>query len=460
MKHDFCVRIQTSAFALSLASALAFGFSLAAGANQVAQYSSTGLLEGAGPGTAKITFAPDGFRIEESGKEVAYDFNKKRVYAISRADKTYTATDLNAMVYFRVMELGNRLKLQKVLDGVKATTKSPMLSPIESETVFGMVLPGEKAVSISERTTGDTTTYTHDDKALVTFVPSKNEIDASCKKSYARFIADVCPIHPEIRKKIVANAHLPADLEFLYINERGTSKVSKDNTPAYKTGKLVLQSVESEPDTSVSDMALNGLTLVRTKSDLTPIWNSLDSHGDNPQFPTREEAIKFSENAAKNGQPLDALLALLEYGLETGEQLVPEIKALAPSLQKDENASHFLTYLSPDNEKEAKEALKSLSEIDRSKLKKGAVVDIMQGNIESQLDQKSDSLKLLIRALTNNPFIVGAYHDLGEGLTGEYQMDLAWQCFDEARKLRPDHPMLKSIDDMEAKLQQDFPDYF
>ncbi len=432
-----------------------------ASANQVADYSSTGLIAGNGPGTAKVTFAPDGFAIEEAGKEEVYDFQNKRVYSITKADKTYTEANLNALVYFCVSELSNRQVLNKVL--ASKTLKTPILDAFEVESGLGIVMPDQKKDAaiepvVQESTTGDTIIYAHDGKTVVSLVPSQNLIDASCRKSYDKFIAYGCPIHPEIRKNILSKPYLPAELEFRFANELGKS--DNKTTAVAKTGKLVLQNVHAEPDASISASELSGLNLTRTKSELSPIWQALDARGANPKFPSREDAIEYAQNAAANNRPLDALLSLLEYGLETGETLLEPIKELKPALAKDENAHLFLTYLSPANDTEAAAARKSLAQIDRSKLEKGAVIDIMQGNIESSLGHDEVAKQLLLKALIKNPLVVGAYHDLGEGLTRDYQMELAWQCFDEARKLRPDHPMLKSITEMEAKLQQDFPDFF
>jgi hypothetical protein len=48
---------------------------------------------------------------------------------------------------------------------------------------------------------------------------------------------------------------------------------------------------------------------------------------------------------------------------------------------------------------------------------------------------------------------------LGDLMAWSYQGQ-AWDCYDIARAVNPNHIMLQAVDRMEKKLTMDFPDFF
>lgn len=59
-----------------------------------------------------------------------------------------------------------------------------------------------------------------------------------------------------------------------------------------------------------------------------------------------------------------------------------------------------------------------------------------------------------------DPFLTGVYHDLGRFLERSFQHPLAWECYDLARKLYPNHPLLKDVAEEESALEKAEPQYF
>ena len=88
------------------------------------------------------------------------------------------------------------------------------------------------------------------------------------------------------------------------------------------------------------------------------------------------------------------------------------------------------------------------------------MVDIFIANQMTVLGQSSGAQKLMIAALKINPYIAGAYKDLGDMFFSEFDMASAWVCWDFGQKLAPDHFMLKPILDYEAELLKNLPDFF
>ena len=63
-------------------------------------------------------------------------------------------------------------------------------------------------------------------------------------------------------------------------------------------------------------------------------------------------------------------------------------------------------------------------------------------------------------ALTENPANAGAWKDLGDIFYNEYEMPVAWECWEMARRLLPTHKNLQSVADLERKLLENYPEFF
>jgi len=110
--------------------------------------------------------------------------------------------------------------------------------------------------------------------------------------------------------------------------------------------------------------------------------------------------------------------------------------------------------------KAAVQAIKDFEIIDRSKLEKSNVVDIMQANVLNSIGRAQEAEKLMIAAIIKNPLVVGPYADLGQMLATQYRTAEAWEAYSIARKLQAQHPMLESVKAIESKMERDFPDFF
>ena len=69
-------------------------------------------------------------------------------------------------------------------------------------------------------------------------------------------------------------------------------------------------------------------------------------------------------------------------------------------------------------------------------------------DITTATEQQQQTLtaeKLFLAVLTANPFLAGAYHDLGALYDQTFRSEMAWLCFDTGRQLSPDHFLFKDI---------------
>ena len=69
-------------------------------------------------------------------------------------------------------------------------------------------------------------------------------------------------------------------------------------------------------------------------------------------------------------------------------------------------------------------------------------------------------IELFLAALAADPRITGAWVDLGNIYYNGFRADAAWACWDAARSLRPQHYLVKQVDDLERKLRADHSEFF
>jgi hypothetical protein len=66
----------------------------------------------------------------------------------------------------------------------------------------------------------------------------------------------------------------------------------------------------------------------------------------------------------------------------------------------------------------------------------------------------------LLAALAINPYLLGAWGDLGWVYYKSWRFDKAWACWDAARRINPQHPQLLQITQMESQARSYTPNYF
>ena len=69
-------------------------------------------------------------------------------------------------------------------------------------------------------------------------------------------------------------------------------------------------------------------------------------------------------------------------------------------------------------------------------------------------------LEEFAKALSVNPFIVGAWLDAGRLYYNSFAMPMAWSCWDAARSIAPGSALFRDVDEMEAALRRKHPEFF
>jgi hypothetical protein len=88
------------------------------------------------------------------------------------------------------------------------------------------------------------------------------------------------------------------------------------------------------------------------------------------------------------------------------------------------------------------------------------VLDIFEGNTRLEMRQGPQGTELLLAAARADPYLTGAWHDLGDYYYRSFKMPEAWACLDAARRIAPADPMLRPANNLEQALRTKNPEFF
>jgi len=397
----------------------------------------------------KVTLGKDFVSVRDKVTEKIYDFAKKRIIYLDCETKEYTDTDLRGQIYFRVSELKNRYMLGDVTkaSGAKLDGAEPF-NPFYVQSLLAVKLPDdEHKPTIVKTTTDGTTTFSYDGRPIVSYSLSTNAIKEEDRAAYRRWIADFLPIHPDIREALLAEKNYPKTLSIKSRNEMFTD--SEYN--------ISLGNVGGEPSDTLQKL---GEYKLKRDEEMAPVLAALDKLGPNPKMPDKESTLKDIKKAADENNALDAALIVVEYGLITGQKSAPEFNDHLKAAVQDPGVIKFFTLIAPKSEEDAKASVAALAAIDRTKLSRGYIIDIMRANILDNLKESKQAISAMKSALTANPLIVGAYHDLGKMYMNEWNMPTAWECFRVAEQVVPEHRLMEDISELEISIESTYPEFF
>jgi hypothetical protein len=392
--------------------------------------------------------------IDEAGIKSLFDFRKNRIIYINSFDKSYSDISLFSDIGFRYMEFQNRFFIRDVLNA--AMEKSGKGKPVDPEadfdieSLFGITKLGSKPLAIKENKRGDSYEYSFNNQVFVEVKYSGNILTEAQSALFEKFLIYHCYIHPQIRKSIVSKKQLPQYLKFANY-ETGRSRVAELN----------LVKVDSR-DVDFNNAPADYARVYQTSSkELSSIIEEVVTGKSAIKRLEKEDFIRIADEIKSKGNYFDAMLVLFECGLQTGEGLPEKIsEVMSAGGDDDQRCNTFIQGLGSKDKESTEKAIKTLESINRDELTHGYVIDIMIADDKVLLGDFDKAKELFLKVLKANPYIAGVYKDLGDPYHSSYDMVSAWQCWDTARFLYPDHKMLQKIYEYEQWLMKTFPDFF
>jgi tetratricopeptide (TPR) repeat protein len=386
-----------------------------------------------------VTLGRKYLSVDSQGSRQIYDFERRRIYHLHLKDKTYDDVSLYSVLGFRAMELQNRLYIHSVLGGaqVASNTQPPALS----EHLLSLTAPDENTV-IETADANGTTTYRWKDKDLLSVSDETRPLTDGYQADFWRYLRYTIGGHPKIYADLAKRTGIPAVLKTVQ-PEAGERHVT-----------LRLTGMTNPPDAPYS---LDGFSRAAPKRQ--PFLTLQKIAGD---AAARAEAAKRDRDAATAaGKMLDAALAHFTYALTTGDSGREWLMQMRDQVQADTDANALAASLSAKNAEEAEKAIQTLSALRaKSQSPYAYLLDVFAANHQLALRHATDARQLFLTALAANPYLTGAWFDLGKLYYSTFETEAAWACWDAARTLNPNHPFAKNIETMERQMVSDHPELF
>jgi tetratricopeptide (TPR) repeat protein len=381
---------------------------------------------------------------EMQGTRTIYDFDRLRILRVNLASKSYTDDSLYSDIGFRASEFQNRIMLGTALQAGKVAV-NPM-EPALMEQLFSMSNP-KGQTTIEERHAGSTTEFFWGKQTLMSVSDRSQQLPAGYQSEYWRFLRYYAGGHPKIYAALASIQGVP---------ERVTLVLTNMNT---ETREMILNFIRTEADEPYS---LAGLS--PASPDEAP-YSTLRPLGPDAvaQLAERAEtAAKARDAAFAQGRVLDALLSNMAILIMTGNEAgaTAWIAQHRDAIQSDESAHAFATNLEPRDQAAAQSAVHTLTELHKKAGSAGYMLDVFEGNTLVKLGDRKGGIEHLLGPLNVNPYLLGAWNDLGDTYYQSFRADKAWACWDAARRVNPKHPMLLKVAEMESGLRATFPDFF
>jgi len=383
-----------------------------------------------------------------------YDFEKLRITFINDQTKEYSDLSLFSIVGFRGMEFQNRLLLADIFN--KALNKSAETSGqgkrvYDIETLFAIEKPGSEKIKISEKTNNNRLTYEFENEPVVECLLSNTALSGAQKQLFERYLIYCCFMHPQVRRSIMAKDKLPRYLKYMIKGEAG--EVTTVEMTLARAGYEDIDSRVIPPDYK---------RVYKTSSEeLNPIVTTVMEKTNPIKRLEPADYIVMAKDLTNKKSYFDANLALLECGLQTGENMNKEIKAVMDAGGKDDfRTTAFFNAAKTIDKETTEKNQRILENIKRDGLTRGHVIDIMIADNKMFSQDMAEAQRMFLSVLKINPYIAGVYNDLGDTYVSSYDTFSGWQCWDTARFLCPNHPMLVQITEYENRLKANYSDFF
>jgi hypothetical protein len=371
-----------------------------------------------------------------------YDFDAKRSFWLEVGDKTYREQSLYADIGFRQAELRNRLMLQSVLKA--GEIKENPFDTVFLEHLFALRAPESKALVAKNE--ADVLSYSHGEKPLFSCTAQGRTLTPEETRLFVRFLRHAYPAHPDILAELGKRHTLPAEFD-LHRYNMGTDHFhfrlieAVNVPPSFDAGQLITGFTKSETTLQAVCVAADAMTPDQFEAKCDALVQAAVAEG---------EAKRY----------LECLVLFLEYVLSSGRQLPPEFQRFKTQLQAEPSVKTFLGALNPKGKEDAQKAANFFKE-HRTKATKGlSVLKIHEANSLTAAGNPRAALELFREALSESPWIVGAWKDFGDLHYDAYEMSLAWQCWDTGRRLHPNQRQFESVNAFERRLVADHPGFF
>jgi hypothetical protein len=413
--------------------------------------------------------------VDRAGRHVVIDFVRRRRLAVDGKTGTFVDDSLFAEVGLRSAELPNRAHIRKVIEasGADGSMFGPVMvehqlalrgegstTTIERERPIadgpsprglraffrGKASPKPAAADIVTEVSGDEIVYRAGSRLLLAH--ACDGLDAP-SRGLAQFLRYRWGGHPLVLAEIAKLPFVPHQLRLHALQPAGfdrgpvtvRARAVRPSEGGWHTPTDLREVGNFDADDPVDRMLMDARPAITA-----------------PRRPN-DERLAEVQSLIQGGDGVTGALRFFELTLEQGVPMPPEIAA-ALRTTSDERVHALIASLSVRDKPTVRQALAFHSWLRESIPGGSAALDAFEAEHRMKVGEPKEAKALLVRALTANPRLVGAYKTLGDAYFAAYDAKRAWRCWDMARALCPSHPMLAAVAGFEQTLLARYPEYF
>ncbi|QBG47294.1 tetratricopeptide repeat protein [Verrucomicrobia bacterium S94] len=370
-----------------------------------------------------------------------YDYKTRKIHTSS--GNGFQQSSLYSDIGFRSAEFRNRLKIGDML-AAAGMQENPM-DRVLMEHLFSM--RSGKAAELKRQNRKTEIQISHNAKPLLSYSTNGISAQNQLKAPFFVFLRIRFGIHPDIIDELTTLDYIP---EQLIINQYNTGQQEEIS--------LKLTEVSTDARRPERDLQKNRIS--NPASVYVPAQKAMQMSRSDYDAACTSLLTRASEHAGE-GEMLDAACLFLSAGLATGIQDMPAaFFDWKESIIADPDVTAMFSALSPRSEEEAEKALETLDRLYNKTADGKFTLLIFKANILESLGKPEEATECFIKALGQEPAIVGAWKDLGNIYYNMFNTQEAWTCWDTARALNPQHPFLKEIRELERSLEKQNPGFF
>jgi tetratricopeptide (TPR) repeat protein len=393
--------------------------------------------------TVHVTLAETWVRWDDGKASGTYDLRTRRVIRVDREEHELYDHSLFAEVRGREVELENRVMLGKMLETAKASEN--LMALTLSEHALSLRSNPPAPPDIAPQTRDGERRFIWREEELAAWSLDHYPATESQHAQFVRFVRLVYGGHPAILEELQKSDGIPKRIR---ISDQMAGETRIVITEAKQSPDAPYPAPPADAKEKFADPALGtAIAAVRTST---------------PQ--SRDAALRAILDAASAAadakRPLEGFLGFLELRLMRGPDMPKEFDDRKDAMVANEDVQALLGALQPKSEEEAKAAVETMTRLMKPAGPKAYVAAIFRANIAASLGDADSAVHDFRDALAKNPFLTGVWKDLGDLQWKDYHAPAAWQSYETARLIAPDHPLLKEVAETEARLLREHPEYF
>lgn len=389
----------------------------------------------------RVLLAPTSLVTDDRWIRVIRDFNTRRVYTIDLVKKTTTEGSLYAEVAGRDAEMQNREGLDEMLRA--GGSKMPFTMAANENEMSMRASKSTTKITRSEEK--GTIRFRSGDELLAEVSTEVIPTDEATRKAFVRYIRYDAGGHPDILSAIASMSGIPRIVRIIRSGTGGESK-------------LTVSAVKTIPDETwtIGPTRLALQDHPNAGAIATRAWTATPEQIAATKKKIVDEAVALGDG----GEPLESFLAFLEYSFVAGTGLPPEFQGQKEKFLADANVHLVATSLRPDSKEEAQTSLTNLENVRKLAKQRAYIIDILIGNMKAHLGDSDGEAEELFKAVSAQPLLAGVWHDLGQNAYKHFDAIRAWDSWDIARHIAPQHGQMKDVVEFEQRLVVEYPEYF